>query len=47
MSAYELCVIWPCYFEAKRKLEKLERELEGSVSPEQFDRELQTMGGGG
>ena len=50
MSNHELTVFWPCFFEARAELQRLQEKLEGSVSPEQFDAEFErskpTMGGG-
>lgn len=47
MSAYELCVEWPAYLEAREWLRGMQEKLEGTVSPEQFDADYaRTMGGG-
>lgn len=46
MSAHELCVEWPIYLDARETLRKRLEDLEGTVPPEQFDREYtRTMGG--
>lgn len=49
MTAHELCVEWPIYNRLSNELQSRLQELEGTVPPEQFDRqfELETMGGGG
>lgn len=43
MSAHELCVEWPCFFEVRAKLQEQLRALEGSVPPERFE-QVRTMG---
>lgn len=48
MSAYELCVLWPCYLEMRSELERRQEQLKDTVSPDEFDRDHQrTLGGGG
>lgn len=47
MSAHELLIEWPTFFAAKAKLEKIQQDLEGTVSPDEFEKQTRTMGGGG
>ena len=47
MSNYELNVLWPCYFETRDWLRRMQEKLEGSVPPDQFEQQRRpTMGGG-
>lgn len=46
MSAHELTVLWPAYLEARGELQRIQEQLKDTQSPEQFDQEIQTMGGG-
>lgn len=52
MSLHELTILWPRYFAARNTLHKTLADAEGSVSPEEFDREFvggnsKTFRGGG
>lgn len=45
MSAHELLVIWPTFFKVRAEQLRWQQKLEGSASPEEFDREyVRTMG---
>jgi hypothetical protein len=46
MTAHEISIEWPAYDAAKAKLAEHMQKLEGSSTPEQFDKQFQTMGGG-